>query len=483
MRDRRTLQECPFCGGFPDDIDEAYPDRSRKQAIEALEKHVRDHLISVSLILAPAETEESEGDVDDTILTAQADNVSECDPDEVGDTYELECQNDLCDCKEKEKDSIPDWPGSDSCEITDTQMGPNIPQLWQGVFEEKISGEEVDSILDSYTGNFRPNQPPLHSSPLIASSLGNRGYYNINQKNNDTPNIEEANTAWVYDEWRNADGPNAVEADIPLADLGFPIERDNNSNTVDNEQATDRTLVSTDVNGEVATVVHGFDKPRSKSGYTLATFNWFIEPSGQTLREITLEITFEADGPRGGAEKDAEQRRRAMNDGSGGVSDVYWNPEVVKTVPMGTSWYSQSTEVDLFDLRAGSEPQLGYPWKSVASNDNTRSLKLIGELFLSGFGARPNVVRWVLRGSESLPTFLRTAVLLRRRDGDNGDFIGHIKALRGSSESPHNRYPIIFNPRMHNPTSSYDAYTTSLASPQVAAKLQREFHMISELSG
>ncbi|KAI1121222.1 hypothetical protein F5Y10DRAFT_272290 [Nemania abortiva] len=60
------FRECPFCGGFPEEIEKDYHSRDRFLARDALAKHVGEHLISVTLILlAPLETEEPGGVLDD----------------------------------------------------------------------------------------------------------------------------------------------------------------------------------------------------------------------------------------------------------------------------------------------------------------------------------------------------------------------------------------------------------------------------------
>ncbi|KAI1453987.1 hypothetical protein F4805DRAFT_441186 [Annulohypoxylon moriforme] len=159
IHDQHPLQECPFCGGFPEEIEKTYPDRDGKQSHEALEKHVRDHLVSVALILAPVEMGESGDELDDTKSNAQRDDDSERDLDGVGDTYELQCQNTSCDCKEE---SGFDCPENDAWEVADVQAVSNITQLWQYILSEKTSGEGADPTLEAFAANSQ-----LDISPLI----------------------------------------------------------------------------------------------------------------------------------------------------------------------------------------------------------------------------------------------------------------------------------------------------------------------------
>ncbi|KAM5374731.1 hypothetical protein ACJZ2D_006375 [Fusarium nematophilum] len=109
VRDQLALRHCPFCGGFPLEIEEKHTDRTSNQAHEALEKHVRDHLVSVALILAPVETGEADQELDDTKSEAQRDQNSERDIEEVGVSHPIHCTKAICDCSDKNKDSVSKW--------------------------------------------------------------------------------------------------------------------------------------------------------------------------------------------------------------------------------------------------------------------------------------------------------------------------------------------------------------------------------------
>ncbi|KAI0881979.1 uncharacterized protein GGS22DRAFT_171263 [Annulohypoxylon maeteangense] len=165
VRDQHPLRECPFCGGFPEEIEKTYPDRDSKQAREVLEKHVRDHLVSTALILAPVEMGEPGDGLDDTKSDAQRDGDSERDLDGVGEIYELQCENNSCDCKESNKNSGSDWPmdsGLDVWEMVDTQAISNITQRWQYILDRNMGGEGVDLTLEAFAA-----KSILDSSPLI----------------------------------------------------------------------------------------------------------------------------------------------------------------------------------------------------------------------------------------------------------------------------------------------------------------------------
>lgn len=60
IKEQYLLQSCPFCGGFPEDIEKQFPNRKSSQAQDSLIVHLKDHLISVALMLLPVRAEVSE---------------------------------------------------------------------------------------------------------------------------------------------------------------------------------------------------------------------------------------------------------------------------------------------------------------------------------------------------------------------------------------------------------------------------------------
>lgn len=157
VRDQPVLQDCPFCGGYPEEIEKDDPDRNGKRAREALEKHVRDHLIAVSMILAPVEKGGADGELDDTQSEAQRGNDSERDLDGLTEAYDIQCPNDSCDCRERETNSVLDWStdaGHRPEEIEDMQM---VIQLWQEIWDEKTRHQGEDETLLNFAAKFRWN--------------------------------------------------------------------------------------------------------------------------------------------------------------------------------------------------------------------------------------------------------------------------------------------------------------------------------------
>ncbi|KAI8262375.1 NACHT-domain-containing protein [Colletotrichum sp. SAR11_239] len=172
LKEQYVLEECPFCGGFPAEIESEYSDRNLQQAREALQKHVRDHLVSVALILAPVEVSELEDETCDTKSDSRIDNTSERDLNEAGAICETECQSDSCDCKagkrtlgEHSGDMHPNW------QIEDMQLVTHISRTWEIVLEKKSEGNSEDETLRKFAAKFSQSAVLRNGSPSIASFI------------------------------------------------------------------------------------------------------------------------------------------------------------------------------------------------------------------------------------------------------------------------------------------------------------------------
>lgn len=149
IRPNHALEECPFCGEFPKEIEKDSKfekdsgvekdsaERDQESASEKLEKHVKDHLVSVALILAPMKRGEPAGQFNNTQSEAQRDCQSERDLIGVGDQYELECSNSSCDCKTRSGLDFEQnvSPAHDASE--DVQAFWDIESLWKQLRDEK----------------------------------------------------------------------------------------------------------------------------------------------------------------------------------------------------------------------------------------------------------------------------------------------------------------------------------------------------------
>jgi nucleoside phosphorylase len=127
------LRECPFCGGFPIEIEKRPSHQDREEALEKLEKHVREHLANVALILAPRETGETVDAMSDSKSEAKTGKNSERDIEGLGESNELECLNVSCDCHNTEKDS----PAETNIAIEDVFEIKRITEIWNVISETK----------------------------------------------------------------------------------------------------------------------------------------------------------------------------------------------------------------------------------------------------------------------------------------------------------------------------------------------------------
>ncbi|KAL7805225.1 hypothetical protein V8C44DRAFT_341205 [Trichoderma aethiopicum] len=248
--------------------------------------------------------------------------------------------------------------------------------------------------------------------------------------------------------------------------------------------------------GIMPAVVHGFadDEP-----HTLVIFEWDIVSGVQDLRfrSVIIELSFIAYGPRGAAEHDARELRRAGGD------IHHWDPEVVKAVPSGTQSYKRSTrktggkETYEFGFSLGFQPYFSvspkYALERDTSTDVVDAIRVTGQSFVTGSSRhRPNSVRWIMLENESqrsgVPAYLRTAVLLKRQPDDDGLFLGNVKVethvswwedikekkwkLTGQVKPDE---PVVFNPNVSQP-SAFDSWKDKLDQ----VDLDAEYHIVAE---
>ncbi|KAL7919928.1 hypothetical protein ACQKWADRAFT_329278 [Trichoderma austrokoningii] len=98
---------------------------AHRQAREALEKHIKQHFITVALILVPID----QCDGDDS--GAQREKRSEPDPDEKDDIYELKCLETTCDCNDEAKDSPVNWSSFDHDDDPSYRGNVDIQDEWK----------------------------------------------------------------------------------------------------------------------------------------------------------------------------------------------------------------------------------------------------------------------------------------------------------------------------------------------------------------
>ncbi|KAM0552645.1 hypothetical protein ACHAPJ_007742 [Fusarium lateritium] len=173
IRAQHALRECPFCGGFPIEIEKRPSHQDREEALEKLEKHVREHLANVALILAPMETGEPVDTMSDSRSEAKTGKISERDIEGLSENNELECLDVYCDCHETEKDSANEWPAktnSNNCETENDSDIKRINEIWNVISEGKRKEfpDDHESQLAcavKYGFSYWPENLSLPSSP------------------------------------------------------------------------------------------------------------------------------------------------------------------------------------------------------------------------------------------------------------------------------------------------------------------------------
>lgn len=100
-----ALLACPFCGGYPDDVETKYPNRESREAVTALSKHVQTHLISISFLLLPIQVNlaSNQNDVESDVNNgdrSDQDTVNFSAIDDILLHKDLQCNREGCDCME-----------------------------------------------------------------------------------------------------------------------------------------------------------------------------------------------------------------------------------------------------------------------------------------------------------------------------------------------------------------------------------------------
>ncbi|CEJ93522.1 hypothetical protein VHEMI09103 [[Torrubiella] hemipterigena] len=116
VRTEPLSTECPFCGGYPEELEKVYPDRECKAAVEGLTKHIKVHLVTISLFLLPinmaavetAEVDDLATGIDTGIGTIQDIGGLQA-LDGLTTVTELQCSNDDCDCRINNSIPSGDW--------------------------------------------------------------------------------------------------------------------------------------------------------------------------------------------------------------------------------------------------------------------------------------------------------------------------------------------------------------------------------------
>ncbi|CEJ87213.1 hypothetical protein VHEMI04340 [[Torrubiella] hemipterigena] len=104
VQTNEILGKCPFCNGYPDDIDKEFPNHSSRDAIKSLENHIRHHLDDIALLLLPIDMGDDVQQDGDSDVEAERGNRSEQNVEDLELLIErftasaLRCSRVDCDC-------------------------------------------------------------------------------------------------------------------------------------------------------------------------------------------------------------------------------------------------------------------------------------------------------------------------------------------------------------------------------------------------
>ena len=235
---------------------------------------------------------------------------------------------------------------------------------------------------------------------------------------------------------------------------GFRFQNDpsrpqQRSNITERKGAIDVRCVGKDV-------IHGFLK-EGEDPATLIVYEFQFDPRKPGRRIISIDAEFAFASRVGGAE-----------------------PEVLSIAPKGrqqlvetkqTESTTNSREGKLGAAQFGAELAGSLKWEKTISRETTDATTIVGTIDTKGrnYGA-PNAVSWTLLENGStqtgVPSFFRTAVLLKREDDGEfestfqikvkADMASRLSSLFGSTPKDD---PIIYDPTM-KPTNKLRKYDT-----------------------
>ncbi|KAI9741629.1 MAG: hypothetical protein M1834_000013 [Cirrosporium novae-zelandiae] len=211
------------------------------------------------------------------------------------------------------------------------------------------------------------------------------------------------------------------EVDLePLGDEGAEFCLKNEPGQLQRSSVVERgnALV---VQCKLAEVVHGLLCPDSNIPCTLAIFEFNFQPTRLKRRftEVNISIVFATTDP----------------------NRAHFDPEVRSIAPFGHfSLYPTTEKVELkrsanLSVEGGIGVQVGagFGWELTNSMDKMDTTKVSGMIRFRNHkeGGKKNAAEWTLLENSSrrsgVPTFLRTAVLLGRREDDMELFTATVK--------------------------------------------------------
>lgn len=148
LHDPQIFQECPFCGGLPIELEKQYSNQKDWKAYDALQKHVRNHLISVASILLPIDMGQPDDHLGDEEVNDDKSDAQSGDHSQLGSKEPfrdpiLYCEEDSCDCKKQ--NSITDWS---SLETTCQLITDNPKEILPKVHDDPIYSSDRNVELE-----------------------------------------------------------------------------------------------------------------------------------------------------------------------------------------------------------------------------------------------------------------------------------------------------------------------------------------------
>lgn len=168
---KSALDDCPFCGCYPEEIEQKFLGRDNDKAADALAQHIRDHFYSIALLMLPMNYD-TKSQKESNSLKSEADRGDELYRDTNGfdvligrQTAEsLQCGRSECDCKRPASFFSGDWSR----------------------FSETVALERENAICDNFDAPYFKAMPkdgewscclPPSTHPAIEEDMTLRSYF------------------------------------------------------------------------------------------------------------------------------------------------------------------------------------------------------------------------------------------------------------------------------------------------------------------
>jgi hypothetical protein len=129
------FESCPFCGGYPDDLEKRFPNPDTLEAQKELRNHIKQHMQKIALFLPPYREDifDEDGDLRSSAITRRR-SVNQNDLGELGECTTV-CDGQDCKYKDKGKYAAEDALAAES--IAETELDPTgeeAADFWPQIF-------------------------------------------------------------------------------------------------------------------------------------------------------------------------------------------------------------------------------------------------------------------------------------------------------------------------------------------------------------